>query len=61
MRIGGGAKCEARRAEAGGATGQEPGYGSCGGGLLPPPHQQGSLGECCMLPSGVRGRTPAAR
>jgi len=39
----------------------EPGWGSCGGGLPPPPHQLGCLGSTVNSPSVVWGKAPATK
>ena len=52
------AECEAGRADARGRKGQKRGRASWGGGSEPPPHQLGSLGERCKLPSRIRGGSP---
>ena len=51
-----------------GPKGRERGWGSCGGGSQPPPHQLGALGSAVSSPSGVqrspsgvRGGGPAAK
>jgi len=39
------------------AEGRERGWGSWGGGIEPPTHQLGGLGECCKLPQWGSGRS----